>query len=59
MDNSIYQKLVIEIGRVFEGAPPWVEEYLLPIVTIIAILALFSWIISLVFAFVKNIIKGR
>lgn len=59
MDSSIYQKLIIEIGKVFIGAPLWVEEYLLPIVTIIVIIALFSWIISLVFAFVKNIIKGR
>lgn len=59
MDNSIYQKLFIEIGRIFVGAPPWVEEYLVPIIVIISIIALFSWIISLVFAFVKNIIKGR
>lgn len=59
MDNSIYQKLIIEIGKIFVGAPPWVEEYLLPIITIVAILALFSWIICLVFSFVKNIIKGR
>lgn len=59
MDNSIYQKLIIEIGRVFEGAPPWVDEYLVPIITIIGIIALFSWILSLVFSFVKNIIRGR
>lgn len=59
MDSSIYQKLIIEIGRIFVGAPPWVEEYLLPIITIISILVLFSWILSLVFSFVKNIIKGR
>lgn len=59
MDSSIYQKLIIEIGRIFDGAPPWVNEYLVPIITIIAIIALFSWIISLVFSFVKNIIKGR
>lgn len=59
MDHSIYQKLIIEIGKVFVGSPPWVEEYLLPILTIIVILALFSWIVSLVFSFVKNIIKGR
>lgn len=59
MDNSIYQNLVIEIGRVFEGAPPWVHEYLVPIITILGIIFSFSWIISLVFAFVRNIIKGR
>lgn len=58
MNNSIYQNLVLEIGRVFIGAPPWVEEYLLPILTILSIIFLFSWVISLVFAFVKNLIKG-
>lgn len=59
MENSLYQNLVLEIGRIFEGAPDWAGEYLVPIITILAILFLFSWILSLVFAFVKNIIKGR
>lgn len=56
---SIYQNLVLEIGKVFEGAPPWAQEYLVPIITIIGITFSFSWIISLVFGFVKKIVRGK
>lgn len=56
---SIYQNLVLEIGKVFTGAPPWCEEYIIPIISIISICLLFFWVISLVFGFVKKIIRGK
>lgn len=56
---SIYQNLVLEIGRVFTGAPPWCEEYIIPIISIISICLLFFWIISLAFGFVKKIVRGK
>lgn len=59
METSIYFTLVNEIGRIFTGAPTWVYDYVIPILSIGIILFLFLWVIGLIFAFVKNLIRGK